>query len=101
MAHEKAEIRSLLEDTTFDREISPRDERSNLLISLLKNRAFDKNKSILLSEYPITMEELEPLIKQKRVELISQSPIRIYLTPMGKLVALGELSLREREKKKT
>ncbi len=90
--------KELLEDTTFDREIVPRDEIGDLLVSLLKKRVFDKNSAVDLSKYPIKLEQLEPLIKNNRVELISKSPIKIYLKPLGKLVALGELSLREREK---
>ncbi len=95
----KIELEGLLEDTTFDREISPKDERSNLLVSFLKKKAFDRKTSILLSKYPIKIEYLDKLIKLKRIEVISESPIRAYLTPIGKLVALGEYSLREREKK--
>jgi len=97
---DKAELEDLLKDTSFDRDISPRDERSNLLVSLLKNEAFNEKTSIHLSKYPIKSEDLEKLIKLKRIELVSQSPIKVYLTPVGKLVALGEYSLREREKKK-
>lgn len=90
--------KELLEDTTFDREIVPRDEIGDLLVSLLKKRVFDENSAVDISNYPIKLEQLEPLIKNERVELISNSPIKIYLKPLGKLVALGELSLREREK---
>jgi len=90
----------LLMDTSFDREIVPRDQVGDLLVSLFKNKAFKDDSAILLSKYPIKMEELEPLIKNGRIELVSRSPIKIYLTRIGRLVALGELSLREREKKK-
>ncbi len=90
--------KELLEDTTFDRVVAPKDQISNLLISLIKKKSFNEETALLLSDYPIKAEDLEPLIKNGRVELFSKSPMKIYLTQLGKLVALGELSLREREK---
>ena len=87
----------LLKDTSFDREIVPKNQVGDLLVSLLKKSAFSAASAKLLSNYPVKMEALEPLIKQGRIELISQSPIKVFLTPIGKLVALGEYSLRERE----
>ena len=88
----------LLKDTSFDREIVPKSKVGDLLVSLLKKKAINEASAQLLSKYPIKIEDLEPLIKQGRVELISHSPIKVFLTPIGKLVALGEYSLREREK---
>jgi len=90
----------LLKDTSFDREVAPKNQVGDLLVSLLKKSAFSTTSAKLLSNYPVKMEDLEPLIKQGRIELISQSPIKVFLTPIGKLVALGEYSLREREKQR-
>ncbi len=95
-----ASDKELLEDTSFDREVAPRDEAGNLLVSLLRKRAFDENTGVLLSQYPIKEEQLDKLIKEERVKLYSSSPVKICLTKIGKIVACGEFSLREREKKK-
>ena len=92
--------RELLEDTTFDREVAPKNQISNLLVSLIKKKAFNEKSAQLQSDYPIKAEEMDSLLKQGRIEMFSQSPMKIYLTPLGKLVALGELSLREREREK-
>jgi len=99
MTEEKIEIAKLLDDTSFDRERSPKDEKSNLLVSLLRNQAFDAGSAILISKYPIREEDLEELMRAGRVEIVQNSPTSVYLTKIGKLVALGETSLREREKK--
>ncbi len=90
--------KELLEDTSFDREVAPRNQVGDLLVSLLKKKAFDVTSAQPLSKYPLKMKDLEPLIKNGRIELISQDPIKIYLKPIGKIVAMGEYSLRERKK---
>ncbi|MHA1403783.1 MAG: hypothetical protein ACTSSI_08465 [Candidatus Helarchaeota archaeon] len=88
----------ILKDTRFDREVAPKTAKSDLLVSLLKNNAFSEDSAILLSKYPIKPQELDELISRGRVELISNSPIKIYLTRIGKIVAYGEFALRNREK---
>ena len=89
--------KELLDDISFDRKVAPKDQISNLLVSLIKKKAFDENTAIELSKYNVKAEELDTLIKNGRVEIFSKSPTKIYLTELGKLVALGELSIRKRE----
>ncbi|MFX0132027.1 MAG: hypothetical protein ACFFDN_00145 [Candidatus Hodarchaeota archaeon] len=91
--------KELLEDTSFDREIVPKDEIGDLLVSLLKNRAYDESSAVLLSRYPVKVGQIDQLIKEDRIKLISQIPTKLYLTKMGKIIACGEYALRQREKK--
>ena len=93
--------RDLLEDTSFDREIVPRDKEGDLLVSLFKNKAYDKGTSLQLAKYPIKEEDLTRLIKEERVIVFSESPMKIYLTEIGRIVACGEFALRQRERKKS
>ena len=95
----KSEVEELLKDTSFDREVSPKDERSNILVSLFKKKAFKEDSAVLTSIYPQKQEVFNDLIKQDRIELISKSPMKMYLTKIGKIVACGEFALRERERK--
>ena len=87
----------LLDDVSFDRNFVPKDQEGDLLVSLLRNEAFGEKSAILLEKYPIKPEQLERLIKEDRVVIVSQNPMRIYLTDFGKIVACGELSIRKSE----
>lgn len=91
--------KELLEDTSFDREIVPRDELGNLLISLLKHKAYDRGSAIEREKYPIREGDLSELIKLRYIESFSASPTKLYLTNKGKILAYGEYCLRERENK--
>lgn len=91
--------KELLEDVSFDREIVPKDAIGDLLVSLLKNKAYDEKSAVLLSKYPIKIGQINQLIKEDRIRLISQRPTKIYLTKMGKIIACGEYAIRQREKK--
>ncbi len=91
----KLSNKELLEDTTFDREIAPKDIKGDLLVDLLKKKAFDKNSSILLSKY--YLKEINQLIKEKRIKMILDNPIKYYLTEIGRIVTYGEFTLRQRE----
>ena len=98
MGESKADLENILKDTSFDRAIVPKDSTGDLLVSLLKKKAYNEKSGVLLSKYPIKAEQLDILIKQNRVKLISHSPVKIFLTDIGKIVAAGEFSLRNREK---
>ena len=91
--------KELLEDISFDREIVPKDEVGALLVSLLKKRAFDENSGVLLFEYSIKESQFDKLIKEERIKLTPNRPMKMYLTKIGKIIACGEFSLREREKR--
>ena len=93
-----ASNKELLEDTSFDREVVPRDKEGDLLVSLLKKKAFNEHSAVDLSKYPIKEEFIDRLIKEERINVFSESPMKIYLTPMGKIVAYGEFALRRKEK---
>ena len=92
--------KELLDDVSFDTNIAPINQEGNLLISLLKNGAFNERAGILRSKYPVKDKELDRLISEGRVKMFSQSPMKIYLTEIGKIVACGELSIRSSENKK-
>ncbi|MFX1480546.1 MAG: hypothetical protein ACFFCI_20850 [Promethearchaeota archaeon] len=91
--------KELLEDVSFDREIVPKDVIGDLLVSLLRNKAYDERSAVLLSQYPVKIGQIDQLIKEDRIRLISQSPTKIYLTKMGKIIACGEYAIRQQEKK--
>jgi hypothetical protein len=95
-----ASNKELLEDVSFDREIVPRDGEGDLLVSLLKKKAYSEGSAIDLAKYPIKEDFLDRLIKEDRVRVFSKSPMKIYLTSIGKIVACGEFALRRSEKKK-
>ena len=92
--------KELLEDTSFDREIVPKDQVGDLLVSLLRKKALDESTGVLLSKYPLKEGQIDRLIRDDRIGLVSKSPMKVYLTEIGKIVAAGEFALREREKKK-
>jgi hypothetical protein len=96
----KSEIEQVLNDTEFEKKFVSKTHASDVLVSLLKKGAVDKESAILLSNYPIKPEELDPLIKNGRVQMFANSPMRIYLTDMGQIVAAGEMALRQRMKAK-
>ncbi len=93
----KLSNKELLEDVTFDREIAPKDAIRDILVDLLKKKAFDKKSSILLSEYSLKEGQFDQLIKNNRIKLILNGPIKYYLTEIGRIVAYGEFTLRQRE----
>ena len=90
--------KELLEETSFDRQIVPKDEIGNLLRSLLKKRAFSDKRGIEREKYPIKDSDLNELVKLGIVVSITTSPEKLYLTEKGKIVAFGEYSLSKREK---
>lgn len=92
--------KELLEDTSFDREIVPKDEIGDLLVSLLKKRAYDEKSAVLLSQYPVKIGQIDQLIKEDRIRLISQRTTKIYLTKMGKIIACGEYAIQQQEKRR-
>ena len=59
--------KELLEDTSFDREIVPKDVEGDLLVSLLKKKAFGEKNAILLSKYPLKEGQIDRLIKENRI----------------------------------
>lgn len=89
--------KKLLEDISFDRKIVPKDSEGDLLVSLFNKKAFNEQSAIDLTKYPKTEEFINRLIKENRVKIFSND--LIYLTPIGKIVACGELSLRKQEKR--
>jgi hypothetical protein len=89
--------KELLDDTSFDREVVPKDQEGDLLVSLLKAKAFDMKSAIGLAKYPISEESIDRLIKEERVIAFSENPMKIYLTPMGKIIAGGEFAIRRNE----
>jgi len=89
--------KELLEETSFDRGIVPKDEIGNLLRSLLKNRAFSNKRGIERKKYPIKESDLNELIKLGIVASITSSPKILHLTEKGKIVAFGEYTLNKRE----
>jgi hypothetical protein len=92
--------KELLNDTTFDREIAPKDNISDLLVNLIKNKAFDEKSALQISNCLPNRLSLYVLIKQDKIEIFSKDPqntLGIYLTKLGKIVAFGEVSLRARE----
>lgn len=89
--------KELLDDTSFDREIVPKDEIGNLLRSLLKKRAFSTKRGIEREKYPIKESDLDELIKLKIVASVTASPTELHLTEKGKIVAFGEYALNRRE----
>ena len=91
-------VKELLEDSSFDREIIPKDPEGDLLVSLFKKKAFKETSAVDLAKYPKIDEFIDRLIKENRVKVFSNSPMKIYLTPIGKIVACGEFSLRRTEK---
>lgn len=95
----KSEIKALLDDTSFDRQIAPKDPASNLLVNLLRKRAIDEKSAVLLSECAIKEDQLDPLLQTGRVQMFANSPTKVYLSKMGQIVACGELSIRNRERK--
>ena len=97
---DKVEIENLLNETDFDRTVAPKTNISDLMVSLLKKGAYDEKSAILLSNYPVNPANLDNLIKTGRVKIFSNSPTKIYLTDMGQIIAAGELSLRNHEKKR-
>jgi len=92
--------KELLEDISFDREIIPRDPEGDLLVSLFNKKAFNEQSALDLAKYPKIDEFIDRLIKEERVKVFSNSPMKVYLTPMGKIVACGEFSLRRSETRK-
>ncbi|KKM69782.1 hypothetical protein LCGC14_1447350 [marine sediment metagenome] len=92
--------RELLDDVSFDREVVPKDQEGDLLVGLFKKKAYDEETSLQVSKYPIKEEDLTRLIKEERVIVFSESPMKIYLTEIGRIVACGEFALRQRERKK-
>ena len=91
--------KELLEDILFDREICPRNAEGDFLVSLLNKKSFDKQSAIDITKYQKTEEFIDRLIKENRVKIFSNNSIRVYLTPIGKIIAYGEFSLRKRETK--
>lgn len=89
----------LLKDTSFDREIAPKNQVGDLLVSLFNKEIFGPQKGVLLSKYPIKQKQIDKLIKDNVIDLYSSSPIKVYLTKFGKIVACGEYALRQREKR--
>jgi len=92
--------KELLEDVSFDREVIPKDAIGDLLVSLLINKAYDEKSAILLSKYSIKVGRLDRLIRDDRIRLISDSPVKVYLTGMGKIIACGEYAIRQQEERK-
>lgn len=85
-------IRTLLEDTTFERTIAPKDDPSiQVLVDLLKRKALNKATAININANPQIIAQLKAL---KRIRL-TRNPHRAYLTDLGLLIADGELSLRK------
>jgi len=94
-----ASNKELLEDVSFDREVVPRDQEGDLLVSLLKKKAFNEKAAIDLKQYPIKEESIDRLIREDRVRVFSESPMKVYLTQIGKIIACGEFALRRSERK--
>lgn len=94
--------KELLEDISFIRKVVPKDAISDLLYDLLRKKAFNEKSAILLSEYSISIEngQIDRLITEDRIRFVSDSPIKVYLTGMGKIIACGEYAIRQQEKKK-
>jgi hypothetical protein len=93
-------IKEMLSDITFEKKNVPKSRVGDLLISLLKHRAFDAKSAILLSKYPVKEDDLEPFIKNDMIGLIQNSPLKVYLNDLGRLVAAGEFAIRQAEKEK-
>lgn len=96
---EKKELAELLKDVSFDRQVAPRNESGNLLVSLIKKKATSPETAVPRVNYPISNVELRVLIKAGRVVSVAHSPEHLYLTDIGALVACGEWTLRKLEKK--
>lgn len=92
--------KELLEDTSFDREVVPKDQEGDLLVSLFKKKAFDKQSAMEFAKYFMKEDILDRLIKDERIVVFSESPMKVYLAPIGKIIACGEFALRRREAKK-
>lgn len=91
----KEEARNLLSDLEFDRKYVVKSEVGDVLLTLLRKRAFSKESAVLVSDLSIHPEKLDVLINAGRVEVVIQSPAKIYLTPMGKIIAAGEYIIRK------
>ncbi len=89
--------KELLEDISFDREVVPKDQEGDLLVGLLKKKAYDEKSAIDLARFPIREEFIDRLIKENRIQVFANSPMKVFLTPMGKIIAMGEFALRRRE----
>ena len=92
--------KELLDDVSFDRTVAPRDEVSNLMVSLLNKRAFDEKHGKLRSDYPLKDKDLKELVKLGIIECFTASPEKLFLSEKGRIVAYGEYSMRKRESKK-
>ena len=90
--------KELLEDTSFDRIIAPKDDiKIQLLVRLLKKRVIDPKSAIIVDN--VKKEILKELAELGRIIHKHHSPAKVYLTPLGILIAQGELIIRKYEKK--
>ena len=71
----------------------------NVLLKLLTKKAYGMETAILLSELGVNEKDLTRLKNEHRIEMFSNSPTKVYLTRMGKIIAAGECSLRIRARK--
>jgi hypothetical protein len=91
----KDDVEDFLADTTFDRSVAPRDdERINFLVDLFLNGTRSKKKAIDISTIDIDAGILRDLARTKRIAITGFKKKRVYLSKIGAVVALGELSLR-------
>jgi len=89
--------KELLEDISFDREVAPKDQEGDLLVGLLKRKAYDEKSAVDLAKFPVREEFIDRLIKEDRIRVFANSPMKVFLSPIGKMVAMGEFALRRRE----
>lgn len=87
----------LLNRLKFEREIAPINSKSDLMIYLLNNHAFNYNSAVKIHD-SFKINDWNDLINNDVIKLISKKPVIGYLTSFGKLIATGEYVMRENEK---
>ena len=82
------------------KDILSKDPEWDFLINLLEKKAFNKESAINLIKYSKSVNFIDRLIKEERIEVFPTSPMQVCLTQMGKIIAYGEFILRKQEKNK-
>lgn len=96
----KGELRKLLSDVTWERQMCPVTKGSNLLVDMLAKKAFDWKSSVEIPEALLGDPYVVELVKNQRIKITGKKgKLFAYLYRLGKLVAMGEMSLRLRERK--
>jgi len=97
----KEDLEEILSDVTWERQNCPVTKGSNLLVDLyVEEKKHGKGSMVEIPADAINDVSIRQLVKDKRIRIVTKKNKKFAsFIKLGKIVAMGEISLRLRERK--